>query len=64
MTKDNPNPLLTLAEAGDYLGGISTRTVRRLIANGDLHGTYVGRKPLVRCSDLEDYLNTTARCAR
>ena len=33
---DGDDPLMTLDEVAEKLGGISTRSVRRLIARGDL----------------------------
>jgi excisionase family DNA binding protein len=52
---NNPDPLLTLADAAEYLG-VSIKTTRRLIAAGVLQATYVGSLVRVRTSHLEAYL--------
>lgn len=41
-----PRVLISLEEGGDRLGGISARTVRRLIADGSLTGYRVSRAAL------------------
>lgn len=52
----NTDPLYTAEEAAEYLG-ISHWTVRRLVANHELRGVYLGRLLRVRRSDLEAYLS-------
>lgn len=51
--------ILTLAEAGDQLG-VSSKTIRRLIAANHLRGTYIGRQVRVRPEDLDSYLTGPA----
>lgn len=53
----NDDPLLTLAQAADYLG-VSHYFVRREIAAGRLEGTFLGRLVRVRRSALEHYLSS------
>ncbi len=51
------DPLLTIPQVLDYLGGaISETTVRRLIAAGTLRTVRIGRVIRVRVSAVEDYL--------
>lgn len=51
----NPDPLLSMQQAADYLG-TSPPFVRREIARGHLAGTFVGRLVRVRRSALERYI--------
>jgi predicted DNA-binding transcriptional regulator AlpA len=45
--------LIPLAEVGRMLGGVSTKTVRRKIAAGELpQPVYVGRTPMLCVSDV------------
>jgi excisionase family DNA binding protein len=48
--------LLTLKEAADQLA-LSTRTVRRLVARGDLDAVRLGRSVRIAPSSLEKILN-------
>jgi excisionase family DNA binding protein len=48
-------PVLTIAEAADYLR-VSQRLVQRLIADGRLRSTRLGRRVLVRRVDVDAYL--------
>ena len=50
-----PDPeLVNYTEAGRRLGGVSTRTVERLIAAGQLEKVRVGRRALVRLADVRE----------
>lgn len=60
---NNSDPLMTMQEAGDYLG-VSARLVQNLIAREELRGTFVGRLVRVRRSDLENYLSQPATSVR
>lgn len=51
----NPDPLMTLAEAADYVGS-SASFLRRQIAAGRLEGTFLGRLVRVRRSSLERFI--------
>ena len=69
MSKDNPSPshvpgragnaypsdLLTIAETADYLR-ISTKTLSKLIATGDLPARKVGNQYRISRRALEKYL--------
>lgn len=62
-----PKLLLSLDEAGQTLGGISAKSVMRLIASGDLQACDVGtsKRPRTRVpvSSLEDYVRAHSRTA-
>ena len=47
--------LLTLAEAGDALGGVSESTVKRLASSGALPTVRLGRARRVHRDDLEQF---------
>lgn len=47
-----PSPLLSPAEAADYLG-LSIKSVRRLISCGDLPARRIGRLIRIRVEDLD-----------
>lgn len=49
--------LLDLPEAARRLGGLSTRTVRRLIERGELHGHRIGRRLLVSVSSIHELID-------
>lgn len=51
-TPCSPSPLLTIAEAAAYLR-VSTRTVRRLVARGDISAAHIGRSVRIRWADIE-----------
>ncbi len=51
----NPDPLLTLAQVGDYCG-TSLRWAQRQVGTGTLPYVKVGRLVRVRTSDLDQYL--------
>ena len=44
--------LYTVEEIGAHLGGVSRRTVWRLLESGDLKGRHIGRRWYVLGSDL------------
>ena len=49
--------LITLVEVGQLLGGRSVKSVRRMIARGELpKPVYVGRTPMLFLSDVVAYL--------
>lgn len=50
-------PVLTLKEAADYLR-VSERLVQRLIAQGELRATRLGRRVLVRLVDCNALLES------
>ena len=51
------NDLLTVSQVAEYLQ-ISEKTVRRLIANGEIKASKVGgRSWRIKKSDIEQYLN-------
>jgi excisionase family DNA binding protein len=52
---DDVPPLLTLTEAAGYLR-VSVRLVQRLIAQGELRVTHLGRRVLLRRVDLDALL--------
>jgi excisionase family DNA binding protein len=49
--------LWDLAEAARQLGGVSTRTVRRLIERGEFQGKKVGARLMVRSESVRSYLD-------
>lgn len=55
--------LLTIAEVASRLR-VSARTVRRLIASGQIRPTYVGRRPLVSEDELRAFLAAAHRRGR
>jgi len=54
--------LFTISEVADKLR-VSVRTVRRLVASGQLRVVRVGRRPLVTSRELEAYLAAAGRHA-
>jgi len=48
--------LVDYTEAGRLLGGVSSRTVSRLVASGDLPAVKVGGSAMVRYADVEGYV--------
>lgn len=63
----NDEPLVTLQAAAEYLN-VSTRTVRRLVATGDLDCRRVGRQlrfeaPVLRCFKSRPLERTPAAAA-
>lgn len=50
------SPLLTIAEVGDRIR-VSTRTIRRLIASGELIAVRIGTQLRVAEVDLEHYVH-------
>lgn len=38
--------------------GVSSRTIRQLVADGDLTAKYIGRKPVIKATELSDWLDT------
>lgn len=59
MTSTTPDPLLTVPQAVDYLNrSVSERTLRRLIAGGEIQSLRIGGNARrVRVSAIEDYLS-------
>lgn len=55
--------LLTVAETAERLR-VSARTVRRLIAHGQIRPVYVGRRPLVTEDELRAYIAAAYRRGR
>lgn len=55
--------LLTLEEAGRRLGGVSKRTVQRLIADRQLKVVKVRRSSFVTLDELERYVKARQRLA-
>ena len=51
-TPSSASPLLTICEAAAYLR-VSTRTVRRLAARGDISAAHIGRSVRIRWADIE-----------
>ena len=49
--------LYSLEDAARQLGGVSTRTVRRLIDRGDLAACRVGRRLMVVADSVESYVD-------
>jgi excisionase family DNA binding protein len=49
--------LWSLEEAARQLGGISTRTVRRLVAVGEIEPRRVGRRLLVSAASVRDFVD-------
>lgn len=53
-----PDPLLTVPQATEYLNGtVSERTLRRLIAGGEIQSLRIGGARRIRVSAMEDYLS-------
>lgn len=50
------------AQAARYLGGVSTRTVDRLVARGQLRKVKVGGSTFFRQSELDRYLTRPQSC--
>lgn len=44
-----------LVQAGDWLGGLSERTVRRLIERGELHAVRIGRRVVIPAEELDRF---------
>ncbi|SKB07655.1 helix-turn-helix domain-containing protein [Aeromicrobium choanae] len=59
MISTTPDPLLTVPQTVEYLNGsVSERTLRRLIASGDIQSLRIGGNARrVRVSAIEDYLS-------
>ncbi len=60
-----PNYLLSIQDAQERLGGLSRRTLFRLIARGTLGSVHVGRRTMIPLASLEAYLaelTDQARC--
>ena len=53
--------LLTLEEAGRRLGGVSRRTVERLIRDRKLTVTKVRRSSFIELTELERYVRQSGR---
>jgi excisionase family DNA binding protein len=53
--------LLDIIQAAEYLGDVSTRTVHRLVARGQLRKVKVGGSTRFRRSDLERCLRAGER---
>lgn len=53
--------LLDLQQAAYYLGGVSTRTVHRLVARGQLRKVKVGGSTFFRQSELDRYIRAAER---
>lgn len=53
---------LAIDEVANHLA-LSTRTVARLIATGDLPSVKIGRRRVIRASVLNAFLNSHAVCA-
>ena len=62
VTRANPSPYLTIQETADYLR-LSTRQIRRLIAQGQLKPTRFGRSVRVHQRDLDHYVAGQNRAA-
>jgi excisionase family DNA binding protein len=54
--RNDGRALLTVAEAAVYLN-VHIRTVRRIIASGELRSMLVESRRRIRPSDLDDYLD-------
>lgn len=54
------DPLLSIEEAARWLGGVSKWTVEAWLSKGRLRRTKVGRRTMIRVSELERFL---AACA-
>lgn len=57
MTSD----LLDLQQTARYLGGVSTRTVHRLVERGQLRKVKVGGSTFFRQSELDRYIKAAER---
>ncbi len=56
-----PTPVLTYAHAAAYLDGVSERTVRRLVEQGELPYIDLGRTRRIHRRDLDDLLERRRR---
>lgn len=52
----NPDPLLNLSEVATLLGNKSEKTVRRMIASGELPSPVKMRGLLIPASELADFI--------
>lgn len=60
----NPDPLLTLDQAGEYLG-TSGKFVRRQIAGGAITPTVLGTRNIrIRRSELERFIAASTRASQ
>lgn len=55
--------LLTLEQAGLRLGGVSKRTVQRLVADGQIRVVKIRRSTFVSLDELERYVKARQRLA-
>ena len=53
--------LLDVAQTAEYLGDVSTRTVHRLVARGQLRKVKIGGSTRFRRSELDRYLRSAER---
>ncbi|MEJ7636036.1 helix-turn-helix domain-containing protein [Aeromicrobium sp.] len=59
-TPKNPDPLMTAAACAEYLG-LSENFVRAAIRRGEIRSAKFGRAVRVRLSELQAYLDASAR---
>jgi len=57
----SPDPLFDLAQAAEYLGGVSTRTIYRAAQRGRLRLLKVEGSTRIRRSELDRYLRAAER---
>jgi len=62
----NHEPLLTDAEAAEFLGGLHPKTVQRMARRGGLPAYRIGKFWRYRASELDEWLRlkSTGRIAR
>jgi excisionase family DNA binding protein len=61
MTQPDQNRLLDVDAAAAYLGGISTKEVRRLHWRGELKAVRIGRRVLFTVADLSHFVDSLKR---
>lgn len=59
-----PTPLAVMVRDAAKLIGVSTDTVYDLMNSGSLSSFYIGRRRLIRVTDLELFIDTRAKAAQ
>lgn len=55
-------PLMSDAEAAQFLGGLHPKTVQRMARRGELPAYRIGRYWRFRASELDQWLKVQSRC--
>jgi hypothetical protein len=59
-----PDPWLDLEAAARHAGGVAVRVLADAIGRGELVAGAAGRKPVVRCSELDRWIESRGRRPR